>query len=328
MDRHPNAPAGATPGVPGWYPDPWSGTRRRWWTGEAWTFSTVDLDADEPLPPPPVAPEPLTPPPPPPPPAHRSRTGPVLALLLALGLVAGVLGAALLRNHSGPQRTLDGPPRTSPTTGLIRPPTSSPPTTVDPVEEALLSLVVAPADVSPTFTVGLLPGGDGLGQATLDLCNGTFGSEALRQARLQDVVVDDKSEVTLSTEAVLYRDAAGAGQALAEAAAVAANCPAEAVPSPVGEPRVATHFNGAPDGDWPQTDTVTRLAFDLTTTDETGQTEHSIAVYLQRGRVLLGVYFPKPDGPQSPVAGQTSIPGIVGVFAGRVAALPASIVGP
>jgi hypothetical protein len=311
--------------VPGWHPDPWSSTRRRWWTGEAWTFSTVELDADEPLPPPPTAPEPLTTPPPPPPPGARSRTGPVLALLLALGLVAGVLGAALLRHNSGPQRTLDTPPRTSPTTGFIRPPTT--PTTVDPVEEALLSLLVGPADVAPTSTVGLLPGGDGLGQATLDLCNGAYPSESLRQARLQDVVVDEQSQVTLSTEAVLYRDAAGASQALAEVADVAANCPAEAVASPVGEPRVATHFNARPDGDWPQTDTVTRLAFDLTTTDETGQTEHSVAVYLQRGRVLLGVYFPQPDGPQAPVAGQTSIPGIVGVFAGRVAALPASIVG-
>ena len=312
--------------MPGWHPDPWSSTRRRWWTGEAWTFSTVELDASQPLPPPPSAPEPLTTPPPPPPPGHPSRTGPVLALLLALGLVAGVLGAALLRDNSSAERTLDTPP-TTPTTGLIRPPSSSPPTTLDPVEEALLSLIVGPADVSPTSTVGLLPGGDGLGQATLDICNGTYPSESLREARLQDVVVDEQSLVTLSTEAVLYRDEAAATQALAEVAAVAANCPAEAVRSPVGQPTVATRFNPRPDADWPQTDTVTRLAFDLTTTDETGQTGHSIAVYLQRGRVLLGVYFPQPDGPQAPVAGQTTIPGIVGVFAGRVAALPASIVG-
>ena len=325
MDDRPRAPAGATPGIPGWYPDPWSSTRRRWWTGEAWTFSTVELDADEPLPPPPSAPEPLTGPPPPPPAAPRSRTVPVLALLLALGLVAGVLGAFLLRDKSGPDRTVDEPPRSSPTTGLIRPP--SPSTTVDPLESALLALIVGPEDVSPSSTVGLLPGGDGLGQATLDLCNGTYPSESLREARLQDVVVDQQSQVTLSTEAVLYRDAAGAAQALSEVAAVAAACPAEAVPSPVGERTVATHFNPRPDADWPQTGTVTRLAFDLTTTDETGQTEHSVAVYLQRGRVVLGVYFPKPDGPQAPVAGQTTIPGIVGVFAGRVAALPASIVG-
>ena len=66
---------------------------------------------------------------------------------------------------------------------------------------------------------------------------------------------------------------------------------------------------------------------DLTTTDESGQTTHSIAVYLQRGRALLGVYFSQADGAQAAVAGQTTIPGIVGVFAARLAALPVSVVG-
>jgi len=55
-------------------------------------------------------------------------------------------------------------------------------------------------------------------------------------------------------------------------------------------------------------------------------TSHSIAVYLQRGRALVGVYFFEPDGPQAPVAGQTTVAGIVGVFAGRLAALPASVI--
>jgi hypothetical protein len=259
-------------------------------------------------------------------PPAKSRTGPVLVLLLALGLVAGVLGAKLLRDDNSSERAGNPPVSTTPTTGLIRP--TSPPTTVDPREEALLSLVVVPADVSATSTVGLLPGGDGLTQPTLDLCNGKYPSEDLREARLQDVAVDDQGLVTISTEAVLYKDAAGATQALAEARSVAAACPADAVPGLLaGDPALTTHFNPPPDGDWPQTDTVTRLAFDLTTTDATGQTNHSIAVYLQRGRVLLGVYFPAPDGAQAPVAGQTTIRGIVGVFAGRVAALPASIVG-
>ena len=324
VDEHPSAPAGATPGVPGWYPDPWSKTRGRWWTGEAWTFSTIELDADQPLPPPPSEPRPLTAPPEAPKPESKSRTVPVLVLLLALGLVAGVVGARLLRQDPSSNRA-DPTPSTTPTTGLIRP--TSPPTTVDPKEEALLSLVVKPADVPASSTVGLLPGGDGLTQPTLDLCNGTYPSEEQREARLQDVAVDGQRLPTLSTEAVLYRDAAGAAQALAELRSVSAACPEGAVPSPVGEPGATTHFNAPPDGDWPQTDTVTRLAFDLTTTDDTGKTNHSIAVYLQRGRVLLGVYFPQPEGAQSPVVGQTTIPGIVGVFAGRVAALPASIVG-
>ncbi len=291
-----------------------------------WTFSTVEVGADEPLPPPPPAPEPITAPPPIPEP--KSRGGLVLALLLALGLVFGVLGAALLGGDGDPDQATDLP-LTSPTTGLIRPPSPSPSTstTVDPIESALLSLVVLPEDVAPSASVGLLPGGDGLLQPTLDICNGTYPSELLREARLQDVAVDDQDVVTLSTEAVLYRDEAAATQALAELRSVAAACPAEPVPSPLGGPTVTTRFADAPDRDWPQTGTVTRLAFDLTTTDATGQTRHSVAVYLQRGRVLLGVYFPRPDGPQSPIAGETTIPGIVQVFAKRVAALPASIVG-
>jgi hypothetical protein len=36
----------------------------------------------------------------------------------------------------------------------------------------------------------------------------------------------------------------------------------------------------------------------------------------------LGVYFPAPDDSQPPVAGKTSIPDIVSLFASRLAALP------
>ena len=49
-------------------------------------------------------------------------------------------------------------------------------------------------------------------------------------------------------------------------------------------------------------------------------------MYLRRGRVLMGIYFPRPDGTQSPVAGETTIAGIVNVFANRIAQLPESIV--
>ena len=57
-----------------------------------------------------------------------------------------------------------------------------------------------------------------------------------------------------------------------------------------------------------------------------GQSQHSLAVYLRRGRALLGVYFPHPDGAQSAVKGQTSIASIVNVFATRMAQLPAAAV--
>jgi len=106
-----------------------------------------------------------------------------------------------------------------------------------------------------------------------------------------------------------------------------AACPRTPVAGQGGEPPVTTTFAPAPDGTWPQTPTVTRRAYDLTTDDGTGRTTRTVAVYLQRGRALLGVYFAQPAGPQMPVEGQTTIEGIVDVFAKRMAALPTSVVG-
>jgi hypothetical protein len=68
------------------------------------------------------------------------------------------------------------------------------------------------------------------------------------------------------------------------------------------------------------------VAFDFVTTDASGQDQHSVAVYLRRGRVLLGIYFNQPDSAQPSVAGQTTISGIVNVFATRMAQLPQSVV--
>lgn len=211
----------------------------------------------------------------------------------------------------------------SPTTPRLRPPT----TVADPATEALLALIVVPDDVSPSLTVGLLPGGDGLSQPTLDLCNGTYPSESQRQARLQDVVIDDDSMVRFSTEAVLYADPAAAAQALAELAAVVAACPPTPVESPLGGAALTTTFGPPPDAGWPQTDGVNRVAYDFTTTDAAGVTNHSYAVFLQRGRALLGVYFPDIDQPPIPIQGKTAVPEIVSVFAGRLADLPDSVVG-
>jgi hypothetical protein len=96
--------------------------------------------------------------------------------------------------------------------------------------------------------------------------------------------------------------------------------------SPVGEPTLQTQFNAAPDGSWPQVASVDRAAFDFVTTDASGHSQHMIAVYLQRGRALMGIYFPQPDGPQAPVDGQTTVAGIVNVFATRMANLATSTV--
>jgi hypothetical protein len=204
---------------------------------------------------------------------------------------------------------------------------TAPATPTDPDASALSGLVVQQADVGSTVNVRLLTGGNQVsGQPTLDLCNGTFPSESHRTARLQVVALDSQGNSLLSTEAVLYSSVDGSAQAFSELKAVAAKCPASPVVSPVGEPTVTTHFNAAPDADWPQMPTVDRLAFGFTTTDQSGQTQHSIAVYLRRGRALMGIYFSQPDSTQPTISGQTTIAGIVNVFATRLAQLPGSTV--
>ena len=178
-----------------------------------------------------------------------------------------------------------------------------------------------------TILVQPIPGGDRVtDQPTLDLCNGTFASESQRTARLQVAAYDGVGQELLSTEAVLYKSAADSEQAFAELKSVAAHCPSTPVVSPVGEATVATHFNAPPDSSWAQVPTVTRQAYDFVTDDGQGDTEHNIAVYLRRGRVLMGVYFAHPDAPQISVTGQNTIDQIAAVFANRIAALPASVV--
>jgi hypothetical protein len=244
-----------------------------------------------------------------------------VAVVVVAGLAVVLLAALLVhaRSTSTPEARRS-PPRS------ILPPGSSTP--ADPSASALTSLIVRQSDVPSSVTVQLLPGGNLTGdQPTLDLCNGSFPSEALRTARLQVVAVDNQNDVLLSTEAVLYRSAADAAQAFTELQRVVAACPSTPVVSPIGDPTVITKFNPPPDASWPQTPTVTRLAYDFVTTDASGQSAHYLAVYLRRGRALVGVYFSQPDQPQPTIAGQTTIQGIVGVFAQRLASLPANVVG-
>jgi hypothetical protein len=252
----------------------------------------------------------------------------LVAGLVVAGLVVGLLASRLIPTHHAAAPTA-GSSTLPPTSGSTAPGTLAPPAAApsDPAAAALSALVLHQADVAANLTVAAIPGGTRVtGAATLDLCNGTFPSERLRTARLQVATVDAHGNGTLSTEAVLYSTPAGTAQAFSELKSVAAKCPASPVVSPVGEPTVTTRFNPAPDRSWPQVATVERLAFDFVSTDQSGQAQHATAVYLRRGRVLMGVYFARPDGPQSAVDGQTTIAGVVNVFATRMARLPASTV--
>lgn len=245
----------------------------------------------------------------------------VVALLAAV-VVCLALGAAVARLVRGSPSTRS---TTSPT--VPRPVQPGGSLSTDPDQASLRRLILQQDDVAAGMSVQLLPDGDGVAQAaTLDLCNGTYPSEKLRTARLQVAAADDQGMAILSTEAVLYQNSAATAQAFAELERVAATCPSTPVPSPVGEPTIQTTFNPAPDASWAQTGGVERQAYDLVSSDGQSPPRHSVAVYLRRGRALLGIYFAQPDAPQQAVAGQTTMAGITKLLSDRLAQLPEAVV--
>jgi hypothetical protein len=242
-------------------------------------------------------------------------------------LVAVIIGSAsfagvyysLRKDSSSPGAAL-APLPTSPSS-------PSTPSTTIPNNPVLSRISVTQNDVGSTMSVQLMPKGQGLADVTLSLCNANFPSESLRSDRLQVGAFDSQGLPNFQTEAVLYSTPAATAQAFSELAAAQTNCPSTPVPSPVaGQPTATTKFNPAPDASWPQVTSVQRVAYDFVYTDDTGQPIHQVAVYLRRGKVLLGLYF-TPDTPQPSIAGQTTTAGIVNVFANRIAQLPASATG-
>jgi hypothetical protein len=250
---------------------------------------------------------------------------------IALVVVAAVAASVTIASGSGAKRrAASAPPTSAPAGGSVPPTTVPGPASNDPNAKVLSQLVVRQSDVPTNLAVGLIPGGNLVaGQVTLDLCNGTYPSESLRTAREQVDVTDQAGQSVFSTEAVLYHNAAATAQAFSELRARAAGCPQQFLAPPPGEeglPATKTTFNARPDASWPTTPTVERQAYDFTSTDQQGNTSHSIAVYLRRGRALMGLYFANPDQAQPAVDGQTTVPGIVSVFEKRMAALPPAAV--
>ncbi len=261
-------------------------------------------------------------------PSQPQRTrGVGVALVVVLCLLSAAVGAGIVLSTGSSSSSTPKAAAPSPSGPGAQGPSGGPSKSADPDAGVLRGLVVQQADVGPAQQIVLIPGGNQvIGQTTLDLCNGNFPSESTRSARLQVIEGNDQGQGVLSTEAVLYQSPAATAKAFDELRHVAATCPSTIVPGVNGDPDTQTTFRPPPDGSWPQTPTVDRLAYDFDSTDSTGQTSHSVVVYLKRGRAFLGVYFFMPDGPQSPVGGQTTIPGIVNFFAERLAALPPATV--
>jgi hypothetical protein len=338
-DTFPNGPAtpelsspastGAAPPAPG----SWSGTEQAAPPPE-WSAHAPYLGWVGPPPPGPGIGQPDDEAPPPPKSGRAAFVGAlIVGLVIGFGVVTGFVLTVDRHHRSNEPSAASATPQQP---GTTQPPlfnpggSGNPPAPTDPSASVLPGIVIQQAEVPAGTTVLPVPGGDQVSDgesSTLDICNGAFASEALRTARLQVAALDGQNSIAEQTEAVLYANPAATAQAFTELKAAQANCPSTPVTSPIGEPTTTTKFNAAPDGAWPQTPTVDRLAFDLVRTDQSGRADHSVAVYLRRGRVLMGVYFSQPDAAsQSAVAGQTTIAGIVNVFATRIAQLPASVV--
>ncbi|HEX4865966.1 MAG TPA: hypothetical protein VFV02_17990, partial [Acidimicrobiales bacterium] len=135
-----------------------------------------------------------------------------------------------------------------------------------------------------------------------------------------------QSSPLLSTEAVAYRDSAAASQAFSELASAAAHCPNTYVQGQIaGEPPLKTVFGPKPDTGWANVAGVVRLAYDATVSDQQGQSQEAVAVYLRRGRILLAVYVNDPKNPVA-IEGHTTLEGIAQVFAQRLGSLSAAVV--
>jgi hypothetical protein len=331
----------------------WDGTR---WTSDVFQHA-FDLPAGASVPARALGPAPTQPaaiPPPPPdfgsrapaaaplptwaPPAEvlaSPERGRNRALIVTAALVAGVLllsalavaafrpsdksAAQAAPTPSVPAMPTPTPTPSAPSTPATPPPSPTPSQPPGAHAAVLSNLVVRQQDVPASYTVATISGGDQVqGQATLDLCDASYPSEALRLERLQTAAFDAQQTAGLSTEAVLYRSADATAQAFREVAQVAASCPSTPTTDPITGAQSTTTFGPVPDKSWGHTPGVDRAAYTVTTTDSSGTSRTSTVVYLKRGPILLGVYFLDSGAKPVPVEGKTTVPAIVEVFEKRL----------
>ena len=242
---------------------------------------------------------------------------PFAAVVLALAGAACTGGIA--RQVTTPSPVLPG--------GSTSPSPSQVPSGTD--AQILQRVGLQPAELQSGFTVGLITGGDQVeGQITLDLCSAKFPSESLRRSRLQVAAADQAGNgLGLSTEAVLYKDEASTAQGFQELRSARDKCTDKPVQSETeGVPPLTYHFESAPDAAWTDVPGVTRLAFQFTLTDDQGNTERAVTVFLRRGRLLVGIYAfgDAVDAVLAPDVG--GVQGLVERIAGRMSDLPSSVV--
>lgn len=286
-----------------------------------------------------------TPPTPQPAPAPRpvsptaeSRNPWLIAAAVVVGLCVIVAGLLLVRpDPQNPTRTASAPtatPTPSPTPESPDPTPQPSPSQPGPsgsavppggtIEATLADLVVRQRDVPNRFTVAPIPGGRSVaGGPTLDLCQGPYPSEKLRVGRLQVAAKDSQGATTLSTEAVQYDSDAATAQAFAEIRAATADCQWDLSMDLSQGTVTSSSITADIDRSWARTAGVDRLAYRVEQTEQlSGRDSSTVVVYLKRGPLFIGLYFPQPQGRQMPVEGRDRIPSIVKVFEKRLLNTP------
>jgi hypothetical protein len=168
-------------------------------------------------------------------------------------------------------------------------PSATDATPADPDQQRLATVGLIAGDVGDGATVALATDGTSLAQKSLNYCQGTFPSEATREARRRVEVLDAAGARTgVSTEAVLYRTVADAGAALDELRAAAAACPSPRTITFSGHDLVLTAMDSGDVQTAGLVDPAHRVIVSTLLRDTTaGATYQVRGVYQVRGRVLV-----------------------------------------
>lgn len=178
-----------------------------------------------------------------------------------------------------------------------------------------------PTDVGASLTVATIPDGDTLGTPTLDFCDGSYPSEALRVERLQKAAYDTNGAFAgLSTEVVVYRDTQAAKQALAEAIAVRKACPTGKVFATKDGHTLSFTFHTAPGpASTPLVGADSRLIVHTTMVVD-GVKRRAFLVYQFQGRVMAAMYVSEDGATPFDQTALDSFYGLAGDIADRLRA--------
>ena len=154
----------------------------------------------------------------------------------------------------------------------------------------LAKVVLRPAQVGAGYKLSQMPGGHEVqNEVTLDFCNATYPSEALRTARLQVLYDASGNSFHASNEVVTYQPG-GAKQALAEVTHEAAVCPNGTVKNPpAGVTNLVRHTRVVADSRL-LPGAIAILETDSGVVKGKSMTSTTVAVYQIRGNILSGVY--------------------------------------